>query len=81
MKEFANTSNRGRVCLFYRNETTITSLAICTVRVSTSFTLLLPEVRKSTAATASGKTMITSTHNLPLSSLKVESSSRFGCLE
>ena len=23
VKEFANTSNRGRVCLFYRNETTI----------------------------------------------------------
>ena len=81
MKEFANTSNRGRVCLFYRNETMITSLAICTVRVSTSFTSLLPAVRTSTAAIASGKTMITSTHNLPLSSLKVESSSRFGCLE
>ena len=43
----------------------------CTVRVLTRLTSLLFAVRTSTVATSSRKvTMITSTHNLPLSSLR-----------
>ena len=64
-----STSNCGGVCLFSQNKTTI--FAKCIVRVSTSVTSLLLAARTSTVAIASRKeTMITSTHNLPLSSLR-----------
>ena len=67
----ANTSNHRRVCLFSQKRNDTLGLAKCTVRVSTCFTSsLLAGVRRSTVATASKKvTMITSTYNLPLSSL------------
>ena len=67
--KLANTSNRGRVCL---------SIMLgnfkfdkCSVQVSTSFTSLLLGEMTSTVATALRKiTTITSTHNLPLLSLR-----------
>lgn len=63
--KFANMSNRGRVCLVYQNETTI---------MQNEFKFrqdLLFAVRTFTVATASQEaTMINSTHNLPLLSLR-----------
>ena len=49
--KFANyTRNRGRVCLFFQNETTYDfSHVKCIVRVSTSFAALLLAVRTSTS--------------------------------
>ena len=65
MIRLANTRNCGRVCLFYRKETTIFSHAKRTVRVLRRFTQLLFSVGTSSIATATKKeTMITSTHNL-----------------
>ena len=46
--KFANTGNRGRVCLFYQNETTI----FIVMRVFARFTSLLFAIRTSTVATA-----------------------------
>ena len=71
MIKFANTSNRGQVCLFSQKRNDNLGLAKCTVRISICFpSFLLTGVRTSTVATASKKvTMVTSTHNLPLSSL------------
>ena len=55
--KFANTSNRGRVCLFKN------ILQKCTVRASTSFKSSLLAVRASTVAAASKrKKMIASTY-------------------
>ena len=51
--KFANTSNRGRVCLFYRNERTIS----CKMYISSlaRFTSLLFTIKTSTVATAHKK--------------------------
>ena len=65
-----NTRNCGRVCLFYQKETTIYSHAKRKVRVLRRFTQLLVAVRTSSIATATKKTMITSTHNLLSSFLR-----------
>ena len=67
--KFANTGNRGRVCLFYRNERTIS----CKMYISSlaRFTSSLFTVRTSTVATAHKKvTKITSAHILTVSSLR-----------
>ena len=59
MIKFANTSNRGRLCLFCKNETQFNSHTKCTVRVSTRFTTSLLVVGTSTVAAAIKKgTMI-----------------------
>ena len=59
------------------------SLAKCIIRVSASLTSLLLAVRTFTVAPASKKkiTMISSTHNLPLSSLKIFLLSRMNKLD
>ena len=70
MIKFANTSNRRQVCLFSQKRNDNLGLAKCTVRSICFPSFLLAGVRTSTVATASKKvTMVTSTHNLPLSSL------------
>ena len=71
MIKFANTSNRRRVCLFSQKRNDNLGLAKCTVRISICFpSFLIAGVRTSTVAIASKKvTMVTSTHNLLLSSL------------
>ena len=69
MIKFANTSNRGQVCLFYGNERTIS----CKMYISSlaRFTSLLFTIRTSTVATAHKKvTKIISAHILTLSSLR-----------
>ena len=69
--KFTNTSNRGRVCLFYQTRRRFHSHAKCIHRVLARFTPLLFTMRTSTVATAYNKvTMITSTHILTLSSLR-----------
>ena len=47
--KFANTSNRGRVCVFLSKRDDDISLAKCPVRVSGSFTSVLLAVRTSTS--------------------------------
>ena len=69
--KFTNTSNRGRVCLFYQTRRRFHNHAKCIHRVLARFTPLLFTMRTSTVATAYNKvTMITSTHILTLSSLR-----------
>ena len=59
MIKLAYTSNRGRLCLFCKNETQFNSHTKCTVRVSTRFTTSLLVVGTSTVAAAIKKgTMI-----------------------
>ena len=66
--KFANTSDRGQVCLYYQNETTFHSHSKCTCA---RFTSSLFDMRISTVASEYKKvTMITSTHILTSSSLK-----------
>ena len=71
VKKFAKTSDQLVEFVFYKPRGQINSHAKCTVQVLTRFTSLLFAVRTSMAATTSKKvTMVTSTYNFPLLSLR-----------
>ena len=72
--KFASTNNHSRACYSLKTgrRFTIASHAKCTIGVSTSFVSLLLSLRTSTVAYIAflKVTMITSSHNLLLSSLR-----------
>ena len=71
VKKFAKTSDQLVEFVFYKPRGQINSHAKCTVQVLTRFTSLLFAIRTSMAATTSKKvTMVTSTYNFPLLSLR-----------
>ena len=76
MIKFANTSNRGRVCLFSQKETTILDLKNVQFELRRVLSSLLA-VRTSTVAAAfKRKKIITSTYNLKASSKRLKFLSR-----